>query len=46
MVRLEAKEIKERVEEVGGGEAESPLKMGQKNNTFTGSGGRDVFFAG
>ena len=46
MVWLEPKEVKEGTEEIGGGEAESPLEVSEENNPFAGSGGRDMLLAG
>ena len=46
MVWLEAKEVKEGTEEIGGGEAESPLEVSEENDPFAGSRGRDMLLAG
>ena len=45
-MRLEAKEVKKRTEEMGGWEAESPLEMCEKNDPFAGLRGRDMLLAG
>ena len=45
-MRLEAEEIEEVAEEVGGREAESPVEMGQEDDPFAGFRGRDGFCAG
>ena len=46
VMRVEAKEIKELAEKVGGREAESPFKVRQEDDPFAGFGGRDEFCPG
>ena len=46
MVRLEAKEIKERVKEVGGGEAESPFKVCEEDHSLAGLRSGNVLLTG
>ena len=46
MVRLETKEIKKRMEEMGGREAESPFKVCEEDHTLAGFRCGDVLLAG